>query len=76
MALLPNRHRFAESIQKLRRLISDDLSWQHRQLSQYEAKSKNLLAGIFEAAELKSGIAGFRVDLKKLGALRRNSSFF
>jgi hypothetical protein len=57
---------FAEKIAKLRRLVSDDLEWQHREIRQFEKKPSGMIEGFFEAVELKPGIAGFRVDLKKL----------
>lgn len=70
MGLLPNSKRFAEAIQRLRSLITEDLDWQHREIGRYEAKPTGWLARIVEAVELKPGIAGFRLDLKKLYASR------
>jgi hypothetical protein len=71
IGLPENSTRFAEGIQKLRTLVSEDLEWQHRQLGKYETPPPGLLAGIFEAVEIKPGIAGFRLDLKKLFAAIR-----
>jgi hypothetical protein len=51
---------------KLRRLVSDDLSRQHRELGRYETPPVGLLGRIFEAVKIKPGIAGFRIDLRKV----------
>lgn len=71
LGLAPNAVRLAESIHKLRTLVGDDLDWQHRQLGRYEAPPQGALASFLEAVELKPGIAGFRLDLKKLFSRRR-----
>jgi hypothetical protein len=70
LGLSPNNTRFAEALQKLRFLINEDLNWQHREIGRYEAKPTGWLARIIDAVELKPGIAGFRLDLKKLHASR------
>jgi hypothetical protein len=67
-----NSARLAEAISKLRRIVSEDLSWQARQIGQSEKPPNNFAKGIFEAVELKVGaelgIFAFKVDLKKVGA--------
>lgn len=69
MGLSVNSKPFAQSIHELRKLVNDDLAWQYRELSRYEAEPNGIAKKVFEAVELKPGIAGFRIDLKKLFGL-------
>ncbi len=56
---------FAENIQKLRALVSDELEWRQRRLRTSGCPESSVWRKFFEAVEMKPGIAGFRVDLKK-----------
>lgn len=57
---------YAQTLKRISELISDQIEYQHREMGSKEPSLGGAGSRFFEAVELKPGIAGFKIDLKKL----------
>ncbi len=55
----------ADRLARISEIVGEQLEYRHRQISSVERAPSGRFRRFFEAVELKPGIAGFRVDLKK-----------